>query len=151
MMTNTLLRSLMRHQFGDKTKSKFASLAFSTSCERYLYCGRLSQVIAVFIFCLGFGKKVYLKWNCEMKKKYEKMIHLPTVYKWIWGSFERKSAIRQNPKGPLCPTLGISWSVCIGGNFLKATFNSSTGLFADNDIARDAEFDVTDCWANRKK
>ena len=87
-------------------------------------------------------------WN---EKKYEKMIHLPTVYKWIWGSFERKSAIRQNPKGPLCPTLGISWSVCIGGNFLKATFNSSTGLFADNDIARDAEFDVTDCWANRKK
>ena len=82
MMTNTLLRSLMRHQFGDKTKSKFASLAFSTSCEIFLHCGRLLKVINIvifFVFC--FGKNTYLKWKCEMKKKYKKIIHLPTVYK----------------------------------------------------------------------
>ena len=139
MMTNTLLRSLMRHQLqcGDKIKFNFASLAFSTSCERFLYCRSLFYVNTVFIFFVFcFGKK-YTSNETVKRKKYEKIIPSNTIQ-----SHPKKYQIN--------PMFEKNWIFIL--YFLKATIvDISIGLFVQNDIARNPEFYVTDCWANRKK
>ena len=104
MMTNTLLRSLMRHQLqcDDKIKFNFASLAFSTSCERFLYWRSLIRYQRFYLFCFWLWEKLF---NSEetgimsMFRRHNSKIVNFEDFKEDMRKFQEKISDKTKPQG----------------------------------------------------